>query len=216
MFTALSHRPRKMLGTSCHSISIHEMNDAFVISSKLKAGQTPRQAQGVDTARNSQQRDSVHPLGLNLALSLLTVTWASPLRDATLGFLLWALVFLLHEIGKRIRPTRSAILGAESGGGAHTKPERWPVHLKAPHLYFLNRQIQGHSPALIYQACYCQRSQTEPRIRSHFGVVVVDLLFELLSSLFYENKSLLREYQIRLARLKHEYYQVSFYQDFQK
>ena len=93
---------------------------------------------GRHSERNSQQRDSVHPLGLNLALSLLTVTLASPLRDVTLGFLLWALVFLLHEIGKRIRPTRSAILGAESGGGAHTKPKRWPMYLKALHLYFLN------------------------------------------------------------------------------
>lgn len=35
---------------------------------------------------------------------------------------------------------------------------------------------------------------------------VVYLLFELLSSLFYENKTLLREYWIRLARLKHEYH----------
>lgn len=37
----------------------------------------------------------------------------------------------------RTRPIRSAILGPELGGGAHTKPERWPVYLKAPHLYFL-------------------------------------------------------------------------------
>lgn len=48
-------------------------------------------------------------------------------------------------------------------------PEGVPVCTSSRKVWKHEGRVQVNCPALIYQACYCWRSQTEPFIKSHFG-----------------------------------------------